>query len=235
MLSLPPSIRTLWKAALFVGPLTVLLSACGGGPTDDYGALRELAADHLEGVQVKVSYRYVSNFGLKPDGSLTIYRMAENYRQDWSQTGGGFESTSIVIIIGDEEAIGCTAAPGQANCLEETLDNARSQLALLTPIDEVPQAIADGIEGAIVTTLPDRTLADVEARCFLLETPGRLGDGAEGKEEIEICFSLDGLLLSMERLVIPNDPSVPRGELSLEVTEVAEVTAADFGPPYPLQ
>ena len=196
----------------------------------DAGALEQLAAKFIKGVDGKVSYRYISNFGLHPDGVWTVYRLSDDYRQDWQLSDVAATNTVIIASTG---VYVCTQTPFITSCFPMTEEDANAYVIIFTPINEVPQAIVEGMPGLESTELPDETIAGVEGNCFQLMAPGRIGVGPEGTEEIKICFSADGLLLLMERTVLFEDPSFTPADLSLAAQEVGAAATADFEPLEP--
>src|SRR5574341_439709 len=49
--------------------------------TGEVGSLETLSAAFLDGVDGKVEYRYVSNFGQHPNDVWTLYNLGDNFRQ----------------------------------------------------------------------------------------------------------------------------------------------------------
>ncbi len=119
--------------------------------------------------------------------------------------------------------------------MEVTPEYIQLQRNPFQPIQEVPERIAGGLAGMTVEELPPRKLAGVDALCFAVTTSGRLGPGAEGSEELELCFASNGQFLLMERRVIFDNESVPDAILHLEAQSVGPATADDFQPPAPLR
>jgi hypothetical protein len=198
-------------------------------PTDPPTSLEGLAAAYVAGPDGKVAYRYTSNFGGKPDGIWTVYRDGDDLRKDWQTLADEIQGTTIVIVTG-ENGLVCTKAANFSQCTSHTPEEALDVLPFFIPVDEVPEAIVGGIFGLTTTDLPDETIAGVQATCFKMETPGRLGVGPLGTEEIEICFSAEGHLLRIERHVNFEDTEIPQGVLTAVAEEFGSVTAADIEP-----
>ena len=203
-------------------------------PTGSGTELEKLAATFVAGVDGKVVYEYSSNFGGKPNGTLTTYIRGGDYRQDWQTSLGEIDFTSTAILVGDE-AYACDKTFVSEDCVEVTPEYIQLQRNPFQPIQEVPERIAAGPAGMKVEELAPRKLAGVDVLCFAVTISGRLGPGAEGSEELELCFASNGRFLLMERRVIFDDESVPDGILHLEAQSVGPATADDFKPPAPLQ
>ena len=199
-------------------------------PTPTGTDLEDLAAMFVDGVDGKVVYEYSSNFGGKPNGTYTVYRRGDDYRQDWHSTLDGIEFTAVTIITKDT-AYTCTLTATDRQCTKVSREDAELQLNLFEPIYEVPEKIGPGLAGLKATELPSRKIAGVEAFCFDVTMDGRLAPGPEGREELELCFSEKGQFLSMERRVIFDIPGRIEGDLHLEAQSVTEAKGDDFKPP----
>lgn len=244
-------------AVLLTGLVLLVVIACGGG--DDNGStngtqgtdatgetdsasvtpaangveptLEGLSAAYLAGVDGKVTYRYISNFGQHPNGFWTDYHLdgTNLTRQDWRLEPNEFAIETYAIVNGEEGYV-CSKATNLLDCSFDTPDEVRNTFPFFIPVTEIPQAILDGIDGLQVEQLPDETIATVNALCFDLDIPGRIGVGAPGTEKIKICFGEDGALLLMSRTVTFTDPALPVAQLDLEATEVTEASPSDFEP-----
>jgi hypothetical protein len=80
--------------------------------------------------------------------------------------------------------------------------------------------------------LPGETIAGVEAQCFRVDVAGRIGIGPAGTEEIKICYSGDGQLLSMRRTITFADGQPP-AEVILDAQGIGAASAGDFEPLVP--
>ena len=241
---------------VLVAAWLVMLSACGGdddpatspgtsGPTEttdgesgaptttgEPGSLESLSAAYLDGVDGKVTYRYVSNFGQHPDDVWTLYHLGENFRQD-RETVANEIATKTVAIVTESDDYLCFGTDFTTECRLESEDVVLNALPFFIPVTEVPEAVLEGIDGVVETKLPSETIAGLEAICFNLAVPGRIGVGPTGKEEIKICFSEEGYMLSMRRTVVFDDTTLPNGELTLDAQEVGTAVESDFEPLVP--
>ncbi len=196
------------------------------------GSLNALAAAYLAGVDGKVTNQYTTiNFGQHPKGIWTLYNEGDNFRQDWFSDGGGIEATTIVIVRSDEAYL-CTKI-GETSCRREPEELVRGVLPIFGPVKEILQAIVDGVAGLESNELQDETIAGLTAKCFDLQLDGRIGVGPDGSESMKICFSDDGHLLLLKRVITFLDPALPVAELNLEAQEVTEASASDFEAPDP--
>lgn len=197
--------------------------------------LERLAAGYLQGVDGKVVYRYLGiNWGEHPDGTWTVYRDGENRREDWTNQAAGFPATTIAIHRQDANYV-CTDAQVLKQCYAQQEKDLQLVFVLFTPVHEVFEAILRGIEGLQVTELPPETIAGVSAQCFDLNVPGRIGVGPPGTEKIKTCFSQEGALLYLKRIVTFKNPDQPVAELTAEAQEVGPTAPSDFEPIVPPQ
>jgi len=234
----------------------ILLSACGGDDdpgaspgisespgtataeteepttTGQAGSLEALSAAFLDGVDGKVEYRYISNFGQHPDDVWTLYNLGDNFRQDRATVANGIATRTAAIVTQTDDYL-CTGTDFTTECRIEPEEVVLNSLPFFIPVTEIPEAVLAGIDGMVETELPGETIASLEASCFNLAVPGRIGVGPTGREEIKICFSGEGYLLSMRRTVIFDDTSLPNGELTLDAQEAGAAVVSDFEPLVP--
>lgn len=248
--------RTALAAMALAAVLTMLAAACGGDggggtgtpapsgspaasqaadgatprPTLGPGAsaLEKLSESYLAGAQGKTAY-HVVNPGQHIDATWTVYRLGEKHREDWASEEAGFPTTEITIQTPGDDYV-CTVVPSGTSCNTE-LETAVVGLRFRTKaVQEVPQAILQGLTGATVTDMPPETIAGKAASCFGLDVPGRTGEGPQGTEKIKICFADEGTLLYLKRTITFAD-GAPASELTVEAVEASAATQADFEPP----
>jgi len=243
-------------AVLLSGLLLLLAIACGGGDdganggangadgtngTDGASAtpaengveptLEGLSTAFLAGVDGKVTYRYISNFGQHPDGVWTDYHLEGRTRQDWHDEPNEFQTETYAIVNGEEGYV-CSTTVTTVDCTRTTPEEVRNTFPIFIPVTEIPNAILGGIEGLRVEQLPDENIASLKALCFDLESPGRVDKQTPpATEKIKICFTEDGTLLLMSRTVTFTDAAFPTAQLDLEATEVTDASPSDFEPP----
>jgi hypothetical protein len=195
--------------------------------------LEGLSAAYLAGVDGKVTYRYISNFGQHPDGFWTDYHLdgMTLTRQDWRKEPNDLAIETYAIVNGEEGYV-CSTTVTTVDCSFATIEEVRNTFPHFIPVTQVPDAILDGIDGLQAEPLPDETVAGLKAICFELNIPGRIRDETPpGTEKVNICFAENGALLLMSRTVTFTDPALPVAQLDLEATEVADTSPSDFEPP----
>lgn len=212
------------------GGASVTAAPTASGPAAE---LFELVGGWVDGVNGKVTYDYMSNFGQHPDGTYTIYHLDGDSRHDWLNNVGDFGVTLITIIRDDISYI-CPVAEVNATCREAPEQEARDNRAVFLIVEQTMQVVAAGISDATVTELPGEEVAGVQGNCYRLETSGRISEGPPGTEQLDLCFSGEGELLSLLHAVFFEDEALPNGDLSLVATEVDEASPNDFDPPAPL-
>lgn len=227
-----------FAALLAVALLALVASSCGDGQTpgaggtpgagetpqaegtqDGDGALQELselARGAGDGVASKVTYAVTTGLiGQAFEGSWVLIQKPPNLRFEFISTATGEELRTIIINAGDESYF-CTSAAGQESCLEVAISEADERSAPFSPLFNVPQEVAAGIESITSVRKSQRTLAGVDATCFTVESV--LIDLPEG----EICFSDEGILLLLRGL-----------GFTFEATSVStDVSDEDFEPPF---
>ena len=207
-------------------------STDGANGTDQ--TFEGLLDTYLNGVDGKITYRTTSeNFGEHPNLIWTEYRLGEDTRIDWRnfvENPADDPMISTIAIFSSAGAYICTTSPGLKSCNVKTPEEARSLTFWRPSVNEAPEAVAGGVEGATVSDRAEREVAGVQASCFDVESPSRLGDGPPGKESLELCFSEEGGLLVMSRTVTFTDTGFPTARLNVTAQELAEPDASDFEP-----
>jgi hypothetical protein len=192
--------------------------------------LQALARGWLDGVNGKVAYDYLSNFGQHPDGTYTTYFLDGDDRNDWLNEASGFGVT-VVTIITDDKSYVCTLSAANPTCREAPVQEAHDTRAVFLIVLQIAEIVADGVEGATVTSLESEEIAGVQANCYSVSSSTRITAGPAGTEELKYCFSDDGLLLSFHNAITFEDESLQNGDLSLVAKEVGEAEPGDFEPP----
>lgn len=189
--------------------------------------VQALSQTFVDGVDGKVVYAYTSeNVGIHPQGTWTTYRSGDHRREDWINRPFNFDSITIAAAT-DQEYVVCSGIPLDYACNASTLADVESVFGLFSPIREVYEALAHGIDSAEISELPDESLAGVTATCYQVDSD-RIGPHRTGTETIKTCFAKDATVLFLHRYLTFDDPNVDDAELTLEATEVGSVSAADF-------
>lgn len=226
--------------------LAAILTACNGGgesatPTPlpggrtsaptagkDGGRFAELAAKYLAGVDGKYVYRYTGTLGQFTEIQLGLYRLGTDDRFDWGIVNVDFPSETITIVKGAEFYL-CTRASGFAACQVSSLPEMEGLRALAGGALEIFPILVTEADTFEVDELADATIAGVTGKCFQATRPERIGDGTPGAEEITVCFSEAGALLSLGRKVVTGNAQQDE-EYILDLLEVSAAQASDFEP-----
>jgi hypothetical protein len=195
------------------------------------GELQSRIDEWLDGVNVKVTYDYASNFGGHPEGIYTIYYLDGASRHDWENIAGGLGVTLTTIVDGDEAYV-CNIFEANPTCevrsVEDTID---TRVAILI-VRLTLEAISDEADTLAITALPDEKIAGLEAKCYETRTTGeRITEGPPAEEIVTTCFSDDSVLLKVDHDIVFVDESLPDGDLLLEASEVGQAGRSDFDPP----
>jgi hypothetical protein len=194
----------------------------GNGDEDGDGLsnLESLAAAAAEGVIAKVTYRITTEGGGETfEGEWVLVQRPPDSRIEISGTEGGEEFRTIIINAGGKSYI-CFAVGGEESCLVAEEEKAGAEASPLDLLFDIPNEIAEGVEGVDIGDTSQRSIAGLDATCFTIG--GGLAELGEG----EICFSDEGLLLYMQS-------EVDGSSSTFEATSVStDVTDADFEPPY---
>ncbi len=192
------------------------------GDGEGLADLEALAAEAAGGVTAKVTYRYRSEVnGEVTEGEWVLVQRPPDSRFEISGTEDGEESRTIIISAGGKTYL-CTSVAGEENCLAAETEVTEAETALLDPLFDIPQELAEDAEDIDLGETSQRSIAGVDATCFTV-TSGvvELGQG-------EVCFSDEGVLLLVQG-------ESGGDSFSFEATSVStDVTDADFEPPYPI-
>lgn len=201
--------------------------------TGEEGSALSLIQGWLDGVNGRIRYRYVSDFGGHPDGFYTMYYLDGSHRHDWLNEASGFGVTVVTIVDG-QDAYTCNVSESTSFCRSTTEDLAvQSRIAILI-VYRTLEGIVENFETMSVSELPDEEIAGVEANCFEVVSPDRITEGPPGDETLKFCFSSEGRLLLIDHTVSFDGTTLPDDHLLLEAQEVGEATPADFEPPAQL-
>jgi len=182
--------------------------------------LEALAAEAAEGVIAKVTYRVTMDVdGESTEQEWVLVQRPPDSRFEIAGTDGGEVFRTIIITTGGKSYL-CTSVAGEEGCLATEAEEAEAGTALLDPLFNIPQELAEDAGDVDLVDTSQRSIAGVDATCFTVRSG--LIDLGEG----EICFSDEGLLLYM-RSEVAGTSSV------FEATSVStDVTDSDFEPPY---
>lgn len=187
----------------------------------------------LDGVNGRVAYRYVSDFGGHPDGIYTMYYLDGANRHDWLNEASGFGVTVVTIVDGQDAYI-CNLSESSSLCRSTTEDDAvQTRIAILI-VYRTLEGIVENFETMLVSELPGEEIAGTEADCYEVVSPDRITEGPPGTETLKLCFSSEGLLLLIDHTVSFVGDTLPEDHLLLEAQEVGNATPGDFDPPAQL-
>jgi hypothetical protein len=195
----------------------------GDGASDEgIQELASLAAEASEGIVAKITYRIMSEAaGETMEGEWVLVQRPPDSRIEIAGEQGGEEFRTIIINAGGKTYL-CADAGGEQSCLTTDIEATETQTALLDPLFDIPEELAEDAEDVDLIDKSERQIAGIDATCFTVS--GALSGLGEG--EGEVCFSDDGLLLYLG--------GETGGETFIfEATEVStDVTDDDFEPPY---
>ncbi|HET9476925.1 MAG TPA: hypothetical protein VFP63_05515 [Dehalococcoidia bacterium] len=237
----------IWFAPFLLA--AVLLSACDGddgpaGPTlpfgrsaaptapDDAGPAPALAAKFLAGVDGKYVYRYTGP-GDVGDSVLTVYRLGVNDRQDVTNDKFGFDATTATIFATEDNFV-CTIAGSTNNCLVAGVAELEALRIISSPIYDGLVALVTEYEMFEIDELASETRAGIRGDCYRAVSETRIGQGAPSSEDIKACFTDQGVVLSFERTITPDSPSILPTTYAIELQEAAEAKPSDFEPTAPV-
>lgn len=192
------------------------------GEADGSGSALEDYFGEWAETEGQISYEYTSEGGGTSDsGTFTLYWMPPSWRWD----GGDDDSQSIIISTASDYYL----------CSEDSCLSYGSLGEIPPPVPFFglftdPGAVETSFGGALGVDLDtsDETIAGVSASCFSASSEAG-GEAAGG----EWCWADENGLLLRVRAV-----STSGGEeysYEFEATEVGDVSAGDFEPPYPVQ
>jgi len=200
--------------------------APSSSPDPNASELEILATAALVGVDGKVVYEYTTeDLGAHLNGTWTTFRLGDDRREDWQNNSLGFEALTQAAIF-DGTYVVCSGITLRVSCQEGLEIDVTSVFALFTVISDTLEAIAGGVPDAIITELPDETIAETDATCFQIESQDRVLPGPAGSEEIKICFTDDAALLLLDRLITFSPDDTAR--VTALATEVDGVSPDDF-------
>jgi len=194
--------------------------------------MEELASRYASGADGKIAYEVTSeNWGIHPQGTWRTYRLGADVREDWTSMPFGYEETSVAIAS-DGGLFFCSKTPSSEYCQEvNSEEELEIVLVLFGSVKEVPVALLSGEVDFESTALPDETIAGEAAKCYEVEVNGRLEAGLPGTEQIKLCFTEEGGLLHMDRVVTFEDTSLPAARLTAVAREASQADTDDFQPP----
>lgn len=202
----------------------------GPSPTGAAAEVRSLIRGWLDGVNGKITYRYESLFGGKPEGVYSTYFLDGASRHDWFNEGSGLGVTVTTIVDG-EDAYVCTLSESNSICrATDEIEATQTRVAILIIVRTL-SGIADNAGSMTIEALPDEEIAGVTASCYHVVSEERITEGREGVEDLKLCFSEAGQLLLVDHVVEFEDPDAPRNTLEFVAIEVDEPTSEDFEPP----
>lgn len=193
----------------------------------DAGQASKLAAKFLAGVDGKYTYLYTGAFDNVTEGTLTIFRLDVNDRQDWTTNSFGFVATTITVLAADENYV-CTQAQGFNSCHVSTVQELESLRFISLPIYDALAALVEDSNKFEFEDLPDETAAGIAGACFRAFSETLIGQGPPASEEIKTCFAADGALLYLQRITTPDSQSIDPTTFTVELQESGEALPADF-------
>ena len=233
--------------------VVILLAACNGGDDnggdgpalpsgrtpapsapDDAGPASELAAKFLAGIDGKYVYKYTGPIGNVSEGTLTVYRLGVNDRQDWTSREFGFDATTATIL-GDANNYLCTVSPSTSNCRVAGVPELEALRIVSSPIYDGLAALVTDPDQFEFAEPGDETYAGVTGACYSAKSETRIGEGPPSSEDIKACFSDDGVVLYFERTTTPDSGLIEPATFAIELQEAADASPSDFEPTGNLQ
>lgn len=193
-----------------------------------------LAAKFLAGVDGKYEYLYTAPIGNSTEGTLTIYRLGVNDRQDWKASPYGIEATTVTIL-GAENNYLCTLAEGFDTCRIAGVPEVESIRITSSPIYNALIAMVVEPDKLKFEDLPEETYAGLAGKCYKATSEERLDEGAPSREEIKACFRDDGAILYFQRAVTPDSTAIEPATYTIELQAAGEAVPGDFEPPARVQ
>ncbi len=250
-----------WTTLLLTTSLLALAAAaCNGGDDDSDGPaatgstatqdsngssgngdLEELMGKYLDGADGMVHYQVDSeNFGSHPQGVWTTYRLGSNVREDWATND--FLEAPTIAIKSDDGMFFCSQTPFTSSCTQvQNESDLDLVFIVMTPLKDVPAALAAGDLDYDSSALPDEEFDGVTGKCFDVTTSSRVpftnqpagSEGPPGTEQIKLCFSDEGQLLAIDRHVKFEAENLPDAYFKATSDMVGEAQDSDFEPPTP--
>ncbi len=198
-------------------------------PPDDAGPASELAAKFLAGVDGKYVYRYTGPIGNVTEGTLTVYRLGVNDRQDWTANAFGFEATTVTIMAAETNYL-CTIAGALNNCRVAEVPELEGLRVISSPVYNALAELVTEPDKFEFDDLPDETFAGVSGKCYHAASETRIGEGPPSGEEIKACYTEAGAVIYFERTTTPDSTAIEASTFALELQETTEAVLADFEP-----
>ena len=243
---------TRWLSGVLTGAVFLAAVACNGGDDAPQGsplpsgrtpapaapkgahAASKLAAKFLAGVDGRYEYRYTGALGSVTEGTLTVYRLGVNDRQDWTQTAFGIESTTGSILDGDKNYT-CAVAQSYSSCLVATVQQVESLRFISAPIYDALAALVTERDKFKFEDLPDEGFAGITGNCYRASSDTRSGAGPPASENIKACFKEDGAVLYFERAMTPDSAALESSTFTIELQSRNDALISDFEPPGRVQ
>lgn len=203
-------------------------------PPGGAGPISKQASKFLGGVDGKYVYRYTGPLGGVTEGTLTVYRLGVNDRNDWTATAFEIEATTI-SILGSEKNYVCTKAQNFDSCQEASVAGVEAVRVISSPIYDALAALVVDPDQFEVSDLPERSVSGTTAKCYHAFSETRIGDGPPSSEEIEACYADSGAVLYFQRIVTPDSAAIEPGTYTIEAQEIGQALPSDFEPTSPAQ
>jgi hypothetical protein len=193
----------------------------GDGDGGD-GDISQLAAQWAESEGL-IAYEYTTAAGgQETSGAMTLFWQPPNWRIDYD-AGDGSTSTNMLVD-------GVTYVCGGDSCISYDSPDAAPVPFPFFSLFMDPEGIGSDIAGSfggVDFDTSSETIAGQSAECFTSSVEA----GGAGTEA-EYCWGEDGGQLL--RLRTETNVGGQSSSYTLEATEVGDVSAADFEPPYPV-
>ena len=210
---------------------TPLPSGRTAAPTapDKAGPLSKLSARFLAGVDGKYVYRYTGPIGDVTEGTLTVYRLGINDRQDWTARPFGFDASTITIMAAETNYL-CTVAETLNSCTAAGVPELEGLRIISSPIYNALAELVTEPDKFKFEDLPDESYAGLSGKCYRASSETRIGDGPPSSEEIKACFTDEAAVLYFARTTTPDSAAIGASTFAIELKETAAAVPADFEP-----
>ncbi len=196
----------------------------------DASSLSKLASTFLGGVDGKYEYLYTGPIGVVTEGTLTIYRLGVNDRQDWTASSYGIESTTVTILAADNNNYSCTVAPNYNYCQAAAVPELESLRIISSPIYDALAALVVESDKFQFDDLPAEAFTGLPSTCYQASSETRIGEGPPLSEDIKACFTNEGVLSYFERTMTPDSVAIESSTFTLELQAAGEALPSDFEP-----
>ena len=196
----------------------------------DASSLSRLASTFLDGIDGKYEYSYTGPIGLATEGSLTVYRLGLNDRQDWKATVNEIESNTVTILREDGNNYTCTVAANYNFCQKAVVGAVEGLRVFSSPVYDALAALVVEADMFQFEDLPAEDFTGWRSTCYRATSDTRIGEGRPLSEDIKACFTEEGVLSYFERKMTPDSSAIDPSMFRLELQSTGEAQPSDFEP-----